>query len=406
MAKFARRVFKEAVVCLIPSEHGSGFKEKVLMNVAFRNSQGEKQGESATECLTEVFLGGTNQHTWLLEEGVLTPEQLFVSGTLNSDHWFLSNDLHKKEKCFRVGIATTNKSILFGLPVKSVVEVINMHRPSNWEMSLWRIDFAAFEMAHMLIITNVIQYLQKSGIGVSIRPHPHEYLPNWCRYVKSCAKGVYLDRSLCLEDWLESVSLVISSFSTVSVDSIAHGIPCISLQNIVPRRFVDALPYHKKAMLSEYSWNPQSLDELSDLIDKARSGSLELSPKVEAAQKFMKDNFNFPRNDLACNIIAKEIAAIYESPKCKTIRTAMTFGKNERSVVSFKSRLKSLISRLPLGKYLLLLIRYIHVYISDPRRENLYFPFNISLRRDAKRYTKRLSNYWRSPEMSVVSSEN
>jgi len=223
--------------------------------------------------------------------------------------------------------------------------------------------------------------------------NPHEDFKNWQQYARPYGREVELDRSLCIDKWLERVSLTISSFSTVTIDSIAQGMPSISLQNIIPPRFINVLPEHRTLFENPYSWNPHSVEEAMDLIEKARAGCLKVSPRLDEARKFMRDNFNFPRDKYACELIAQGIADVYESSKKRASgkQRVCAFEKKE-SHFSWKSFLKGLIVCLPGGKRFIVWVSYIMVYLNNPREENLYFPFKRRHMREAKQYTRKLFN--------------
>jgi len=307
---------------------------------------------------------------------------MVITGTLNSDHWCLKRfEGPAPRRDFRIGIATTNKSILFGVPVRSVVGLLSAHRLGNWEEALWRVDFAAYELAHMLLLTEVIERLRRTGWEISLRPHPHEHIVQWKGYLHGFGAGVELNRSLRIDEWLDTVPVVLSSFSTVSIDAIAHGIPSLSLHGLLPERFFDALPAMKKPFLAPYAWTPKSLEEFFDLIEKARTGSLAPSPEPELVQRFMAENFNFPRDFFACEEIAQTICRMIKNQKGVMRRRFTNDGTK-----THKGGPLRLLCRIPGIRALLIMSSYVKAFLTSERRENLYFPFNIKQSKGSRGY--------------------
>jgi surface carbohydrate biosynthesis protein len=383
MGNAVREISKQSSVCLIPSEHGNGLRVKVINN-AVGNIEGVLGKNSATEVVERAFVGGENQCKWLMEAGIYDKARLTVSGTLNSDHWFLASNAHKKKQKFRVGVATTNKSLFFGIPVDSVPSIVDGHRPGSWQDSLWRMDLIAFELANLLILTEIFELLHKQKVEVSIRPHPHEYFENWNRYIKNISRENFsISRDLRLDLWMKNVSVVISSYSTTTLDAVAHGIPSISLERLIPSRFMDVLPHYKKPLLSEFCWKPADLPELMGMLEKAKEGALPISPDLERAKQFIKDNFHFPRDRPACEILAEELATIVKKREGISRRSWQT-------VFSGKTLAARVLSAIPFGRRLRLIISYLSSFLFTDRRENLYFPFNYSLNKDAKRFARDL----------------
>lgn len=374
MATFARSVAGSTIICVIPSEHGSGFRDKVLNNAVRMLPDGRQPHDAAPEVVSRVYVAGENQETWLADAGIYDEARMLVVGTLNSDHWLVSGR-RTRAASPRIGIATTNKSILYGLPIRSIPEIVNQHRTQDWNESLWRIDLAAFELAHTLVLTDALDVIKRMNQPVSIRPHPHEYVEHWAGFVARQGDGVSLNRSLRLDKWLAGLSACIATFSTVTLDSIAHDVPCISLEAMIPERYAQALPPEKKPMPSIFSWNPKSRDELRDLLEKAVDGVLPSSPHPAEAAEFMKRNFLFPRDHLACDAISDDILALLD-------RGAQARPDHDRR------------PGVPLARHLSYYLRCARAYVRDPRRENQYFPFNLRQNQSARKYCAELLRDW------------
>ncbi len=392
MADFVRSIAERSWIFLIPSEHGNGFRDKVLANIAARRPDGGSVGDSAVAYVDMAFLGGNNQYEWLREEKILDERQMQITGTLNSDHWCLAREKKKSQRTkSRIGIATTNKSILFGMPVRSVVGLLDLHRSGHWEESLWRVDFATYELAHTLLLTEVIEGLRQTGWNVSLRPHPHEYVAQWRRYVRMIGSGVELNRTLRVDEWLDTVSVVLASFSTVSIDAIAHGIPSLTIHALLPERVLNTLPAAKKPFLAPYAWSPKSLDEFFELVEKARRGALAPSPEPELAYKFMDENFNFPRDFLACEAIAQTVARMIRRSKGVVQKRSTGDGRETRGVRPLR-----VLCRIPGIGLLVILMSYLRTLLLHERRGNLYFPFSLKQSRSARRYVLRVVEHLRS----------
>jgi hypothetical protein len=199
---------------------------------------------------------------------------------------------------------------------------------------------------------------------LSLRPHPHEYLGNWTEFQRRAAVPFVIDRSLHLDRWIRSCGAVITTFSTTGIDCVAQGVPTISLHRMIPQKFFDALPPEKAAFLSNISWAPATLEELDALLAQARNGTLALAPEGDSFDRFVAENFNVPRSRFACEVIAEDLLGLLQAaPK------AMPPASNVTGAVRYwGSSLKS--------------------FLSNHRRENIYFPFSLRVRREAREFSR------------------
>lgn len=369
------RYHKTTGFIVVPSEHGSGFEEKVLANAFGYEFLKDKQSNSAIHLVDKICVGGKNQRRWLAQVNPSLKDKIVVSGTLSSDHIYIPSDAKKMEQ--KVGISTTFKSLLLSSQATSPHAVLHsVLGHGKLQQNFWHLQFQNFELIYLSILMDLADHLLDSGFDIDIRPHPHEGTTGWQGYIKAVnhhyGQGrVAIDRSVDVSAWLDSLPVFVSSFSTMSNDAMMRGRPAISLENLVPFESID-LPSYKQPLRSDFVWKPNTVEEAVDLVRRAFRGELPVTPDQKKLSAFMHDNFDWPREQPAYAVIANEIAQMVRShsatprPKVFSRRLGYNF-----AAIFYKD-------------------------IRDffgPRRDNLLFSFlSRRLRADARKYAVKLAD--------------
>ena len=228
----------------------------------------------------------------------------------------------KKIKNNKIGICTTFKSLFLSTKFLSPHKLLYDHLSVDYKSNQWRLKTSNFEQHYLSVLFEAIDKMTKAGYNVDIRPHPHENFEGWKYWLKFTKnkKNITLNRDVDITKWIDSKSACITSFSTTSFDCIARGVPAISLERLVADQ-AESLPEFKKQLTGEYSWSPSSLEKMMDLIEKAKNGNLDISPNIESAGNFMRNNFYWPRDNSTATLCVNEIFSLLSKKTLKKKRS-------------------------------------------------------------------------------------
>jgi len=357
----------ETDIIVIPSEHGSGFEQKVLNNAFGPCFSTYGETDSALEKASLILVGGVNQKKWIENVCPHLKEKVKVTGTLSSDHWLVPKVKNSSKK--KVGFSTTFKSMLLSISTDSVHKTVYEHIKDDHKLYRWRLDVQNFELQYLATIFEAIDLLLKEGYLVEVRPHPHEYWPGWKRWCKSVDRKITVNRQINLADWIDGNFACITSFSTTALDCIARDIPSISLEYML-KKYIDLVPEIKEPLKSDFSWQPKNLEEFLELLIKAKASELPCSPNLNQAKDIMLKNFFWPRESSSATLCANEIIQLLEQSEKK------------------RSSLSARVLNIPraIAKILLKEIRD----FLGPRRSNLLFSFSIRIWIEAYRFNKHI----------------
>ena len=355
----------ETEVVVIPSEHGNGFEQKVLNNAFGPGYATKGEKDSAIGLASLLLVGGTNQQRWIAQAEPSLGDKTHVVGTLSSDHWFKPKG--NAPVGGSVGVCTTFKSLLLSIWDKSVHSVIYAHMSPHYRDNQWRLGIQDFELHYLATVFEATDKMLDNGYAVDVRPHPHEYWPGWQQWQKRVGRKVSINRQVDLAGWIDSKIACITSFSTTSIDCIARGVPSISLERLVEEQ-ARRLPSIKEPLQGDFSWKVSTLDELMPLLERARNGELAVSPNLEGAKTFIRDNFAWPR-DASCAALCADAIARLVNESAKSRRRAA------RDYLGLPWRVFKILAK-DLRDYF------------GPRRANLLFTFSMKMWIDAYRFNR------------------
>ena len=172
MTAFVNQNHHRTSFVVVPSEHGSGFEEKVLANAFGYTFLKDKKSSSAIHNVEKICVGGDNQKKWLVQASPQLDDKIVVSGTLSSDHGYLATDDEKPVQQ-KVGVSTTFKSLLLSTKTSSPQAVLHgVIGEGKLEQNFWHLQFQHFELVYLSILLDVADHLLEAGIDIEIRPHP------------------------------------------------------------------------------------------------------------------------------------------------------------------------------------------------------------------------------------------
>jgi len=101
--------------------------------------------------------------------------------------------------------------------------------------------------------------------------------------------GITVDMTDSLHTLFEQSDVLIVGSSTVAIEAMMVGIPTISVVDLFNKDLPSASL--KEENFLKYCWRPESPTELADLLEERRTGSLEISPRLEEFRLHAKSAF-------------------------------------------------------------------------------------------------------------------
>lgn len=131
-----------------------------------------------------------------------------------------------------------------------------------------------------------------------------------------------LDDGTPFPKWLQDRGGNIFCYSSSIIESIMSGVPYISVQGIIEDRLEFHLPRKEltdiRGEIYNYTYKPQSIEELVELAKKAYTGNLPLKVSPDSSAKLKKllsDYYGYPKEEPSSWILAKRIDALIRDKK-------------------------------------------------------------------------------------------
>ena len=120
-------------------------------------------------------------------------------------------------------------------------------------------------------------------------------------------KNLEINRDIIPYEWIKNQSLIMVNTSTMIYDSYFLKTPVISLIDLISNNVKDNLEETKKPLKSNHIHNPNSVNDVIEIIKKKNfENSINVNNEEVLKESF--DNFNFPRKNFAVVKIFNEIS--------------------------------------------------------------------------------------------------
>ena len=300
-------------IYLLPCEHGAGEKARIIsfLTGADKRNNYDLSNFRNYKNILKFFVPSEPYKKICIDSGLFSEDQIIVTGTISSDFWFekISESIDNKKNQISIGIASSFKSTFFGIHFISFLEGLlflkNVSDGKKFKESVEKnIYFQSFESLSFLNLLKIID--DNPNIKFSWRLHPQENLKGAKHLVKKI-KNLEINRDLIPYSWIKNQSLILLNSSTMIYDSFFLRTPTISLINLIPDNIKNNLEDIKKPLKSSQILNPESIDEVIELIkNKNYKDSVKVNREEMLKESFK--NFNFPRKDFAVISIAVEMS--------------------------------------------------------------------------------------------------
>jgi surface carbohydrate biosynthesis protein len=324
LADAAKRYVKNADVYLMPTE--GGFSDENNLRLLYTG--GSNWYDTAS--VKKVYVWGPGVKKGLLKTKLFNDEQLVVSGNPRFDlsKTAFSGDVSTRDRC---GIGTTLK-ILTTVHEYDTVYYITKHSDIGtdnevyWNIGGQMADFIWYEVATIELINHTLNNLKQKKIEDKfyLRPHPLESVKVYQAFKERF--DIKIVRGEPIFKMLKHVYVYISAFSTSSFDALMSGVPSISFKKLYDKTRGELLipEWLFDGYLEGVFWEPETYDELFDLIGEAKNGRLDSSPNRDLSNKYLQDNYNYLENRSATQIIGDDII---NSLSSRTVKNRVNYAE-------------------------------------------------------------------------------
>lgn len=314
-------VLREAsAVCkvyVVPGEGGRQTKETMLSVFMGRGYSKLHSVEWISRC----YLWSKKTKDWLLETDLFKAEQLSVVGNPRLDIYRSQNTIKPLrssiDRLFRLGVAVsaTSTSSYYGHPHFAQVYHDDVHRDiefpivapgRHFEDIVWR-DHAILRRT----IHTVKRYLESDIGDIWLRPNPLEGIGEY-KFLEDMYPGrVHVMSEQTLPEFLCGVDTLLTCWSTTGLEALLLGLPTISISGTIDQehlfRHISARASGFETFVPFYHL-PNTEDELFSLIELAKKGNLDASPKPPSeVAHLLKQSYNWPSVEPASDLIAKDL---------------------------------------------------------------------------------------------------
>lgn len=299
---------------LLPSETGLDFPEKIENNL---KGLGPDRPKSLSE-VKKVFVPGNFYKEVVKSKAIFDEANIDVTGSTNTDRWRRRKYLDSKELYIHnvkaeltMGILLSLKAFPFGY-VENFCRQLNAHStpPSVFN---WRAPMLAFETYYCFLLLELTR--KNPEVMFNVRPHPHQSTKQLRIMFENHENVKVCSHKQDLDEFINQNDIFISSFSTSTFDILSHGKIPFSLDKLIPKPIYDSIPEYKKPFIHPNCIRPNSLEELSTILDKIAKEPESYNETYKNLitpqfKYYVKNVFNVPSYKYATDRIADEMSRI------------------------------------------------------------------------------------------------
>lgn len=249
--------------------------------------------------------------------GIFPPECAFVTGHPITEAWYLQRPLRLAEKKPAIGItfslrALTHKSLgAKPNPIAAITGLEDIGESGFFVPPYHAEDWIAFEASWLRIAYQLVK--ENPDLSFSLRPHPIENSSLYKVFEKKF-KNVKIAEGGHIFQWLSSVDVVCSAYSTSMLDAYFSGVSVLSIRNLISPRLIEGIhPGVSSIPHERYFPGPRTSAEMREEMLKPWHAIGELDALGQRV-------FNFSRGKRPSERVADVI--IGEAPKFTAQKTA------------------------------------------------------------------------------------
>jgi len=298
-------------------------------------------GDTYTRHYSKVLTWGPQLKEWIVNEGLYSHDKVEVVGCPRYD-FYLSTD--NSVKSGKLGIMSSFTGIS-NFDNRNMFELINsgrgMHdihygKNGGYEDYLW--TSAAYIR---LFLEFLDKWCLEKNNEIILRPYTLENIDDFSFFTNRYGEYLTLDSNTFFPKWLSNLSANVYCYSSSVIESIISEVPYINLQGIIEERLEFHQPKNiildQRGDIYNFTYKPESIDELVEMTQKAVSGDLDMHTKLIDSPE-LKDMlwrfYGWPQKKPSSEIVASIVNDLL-SEKSKN-RLGFSGNKKESAKVIYR----------------------------------------------------------------------
>ncbi len=307
---------------------------------------------------TSSFLGKSN---------LIKKKNTIATGYLYFDYWYENkkNIKVKNTNNKKIGIALTNELPLRFYNSRNFVKNFKKsHQDTDYYQNKWRLGQFNLDLIYLSIVFKIIEKLPKD-YTINIRAHPLDSQTKLNEVFEENS-NVVVDNNSKIQEWIKDQDIVVSTFSSIYIDSYIFKKPHVSLINLIPESFLKFKAYDSHSYKDHYEFysnKPKNFDSLLSLIKKI---------KFKRSKKF--DNkifkyYNYPNKTEPIKNISENLVKIYS--KTSFVYKEVIFSNIQKFMINFFG--------LKISSFLMFYLSEIKLYFHPHTNKSYYsmFTYNV-----------------------------
>ncbi len=300
-----------------------------------------------------------------LKKNKLIKKNLIPTGFLYFDYWYkkkLNNKIKDNYKK-KIGIALTNELPLRFYDSKNFVKNFKKsHESTDYFENKWRLKQFNLDLFILSAIFKLVDKLPKD-YQINIRPHPLDSQTKLNEVFRE-NPNVVIDNNSELQEWICSKDIIISTFSSIYIDTYIFKKPHISLINLIPNIFLNFKAYNShsyKDYFEFFSNKPKNFNLAIKMIKKIR-----FQRNIKFEKKILK-YYNFPNKKDAASIMSENLIKIHK--KENKVFKHIVFNKKQKIMNDFLG--------VNIASFLMFYLSEIKLYFHPHTNKSYYSKFTF-----------------------------
>jgi surface carbohydrate biosynthesis protein len=254
-------IYRSSVVVLAQAESFSGSRNAFLH---FSTSI-KKEFVDIVNCWGEF------DRDIYLEKGLFSPDQVVVNGHPITESWYLSSRISTNISNPVVGIAMSIRAFTHKAngpnanPVECVINAEDVGDSGYFLPPYHAEDWIAYEASWIRVVYQLIK--ENRDIRFVIRPHPLENSKLYEVFTR--LPNVQINSHGHISEWLSTIDVLCSAFSTSMLDAYFRKIPVVSIKKLIPNRILTCIhPAQTGIPHDAHFAAPDTFPDLRSLLHK------------------------------------------------------------------------------------------------------------------------------------------
>ena len=260
----------------------------------------------------DYFFTQSDYTSKYLKKKKLIKKNLISSGFIYFDYWY-DQKFKKKNSTKNIGIALTNELPLRFYDSKNFVKNFrNSYKDTDYIENSWRLKQFNLDLYYLSLIFKIVEKIPKNYV-INIRLHPLDAQTNMTEVFKN-NPNVIVDNNTKIQEWIQNQDVIVSTFSSIYIDSYIFRKPHISLINLIPKSFLEFKAYNSHSYRDYYEYYSNKPTNFKSFIKILRNSKFKKNINFE--KKLFK-YYSYPNKQKAVERVSENLSKIYDKTNVK-----------------------------------------------------------------------------------------